>query len=197
MLEDGHWADGATLLLLRHLARSAWSARLLILATFRDSEADVPVELSETLADLRRADDVVRMRLEGLSGAEISDLVSRAAGSDPDPELRELAATIHDLTGGNAFLVCELWRALVETGIVEVAAGRGQGDPPADRARHTRKRPRGGQPAAIAPGRRGPPTCSSSLPWPGRSSSWSRSAAPPALPSPSCSSPSRRRWAAA
>jgi DNA-binding CsgD family transcriptional regulator/tetratricopeptide (TPR) repeat protein len=124
VLEDGHWADRATLLLLRHLARSAWSARLLILATFRDSEADVPVELSETLADLRRADDVVRMRLEGLSGAEVADLVSRAAGSDPDPELRELATTIHDLTGGNAFLVCELWRALVETGIVEVASGQ-------------------------------------------------------------------------
>jgi DNA-binding CsgD family transcriptional regulator/tetratricopeptide (TPR) repeat protein len=124
VLEDGHWADATTLLLLRHLARSAWSARLLILATFRDSEADVPVELSETLADLRRADDVVRMRLEGLSGAEVADLVSRAAGSDPDPELRELATTIHDLTGGNAFLVCELWRALVETGIVEVTSGQ-------------------------------------------------------------------------
>ncbi len=124
VLEDGHWADGATLLLLRHLARSAWSARLLILATFRDSEADVPEALSETLADLRRSEDVVRMRLEGLSGAEVSDLVSRAAGSDPDPELRELATTIYDLTAGNAFLVCELWRALVETGIVEVAGGQ-------------------------------------------------------------------------
>jgi DNA-binding CsgD family transcriptional regulator/tetratricopeptide (TPR) repeat protein len=124
VLEDGHWADASTLLLLRHLARSAWSARLLLLATFRDTEADVPGELSETLADLRRSDDVVRMRLSGLSGAEVSDLVSRAAGSDPEPELRELATTIHDLTGGNAFLVCELWRALIETGIVEVAGGR-------------------------------------------------------------------------
>ena len=127
VLEDWHWADATTLLLLRHLARSAWSARLLILATFRDSEADVPAELSETLADLRRSDDVVRMRLEGLSGAEVSDLVSRAAGSDPNPddhELHELATTIHDLTAGNAFLVCELWRAAVETGIVEVADGR-------------------------------------------------------------------------
>jgi DNA-binding CsgD family transcriptional regulator/tetratricopeptide (TPR) repeat protein len=124
LLEDGHWADGATLHLLRHLARSAWSARLLILATFRDSEADVPRELSETLADLRRSDDVVRMRLEGLSGTEVADLVSRAAGSDPTPELHELATTVHDLTGGNAFLVCELWRALVETGIVEVVSGQ-------------------------------------------------------------------------
>lgn len=124
VLEDGHWADQATLLLLRHLARSAWSARLLILATFRDTEADTPAELSQTLADLRRSEDVLRVRLPGLSGDEVSELVSRAAGSDPDPELRELASTIHDLTGGNPFLVCELWRALVETGTVEVCAGQ-------------------------------------------------------------------------
>ncbi len=124
VLEDGHWADGATLLLLRHLARSAWSARLLILATFRDSEADVPAGFLETLADLRRSEDVVRMRLAGLSGEEVSDLVSRAAGSDPGVELRELASTIHDLTAGNAFLVCELWRALLETGIVTLAGGQ-------------------------------------------------------------------------
>jgi DNA-binding CsgD family transcriptional regulator/tetratricopeptide (TPR) repeat protein/Mrp family chromosome partitioning ATPase len=124
VLEDGHWADAPTLLLLRHLARSGWSARLLILATFRDTETELPGGLSETLADLRRSDDVVRMRLPGLSGAEVSDLVSRAAGSDPDPELRELASTIHDFTGGNAFLVCELWRAVVETGVVEVVGGQ-------------------------------------------------------------------------
>lgn len=124
VLEDGHWADAPTLLLLRHLARSGWSARLLILATFRDTETELPGGLSETLADLRRSDDVVRMRLPGLSGAEVSDLVSRATGSDPDPELRELASTIHDFTGGNAFLVCELWRAVVETGVVEVVGGQ-------------------------------------------------------------------------
>jgi DNA-binding CsgD family transcriptional regulator/tetratricopeptide (TPR) repeat protein len=124
VLEDGHWADPPTLLLLRHLARSAWTARLLLLATFRDTEGDLPPELSEPLADLRRSDDVVRMRLSALSGAEVSDLVSRAAGTDPYPELRDLATTIHDLTGGNAFLVCELWRALVETATVEVAGGQ-------------------------------------------------------------------------
>jgi DNA-binding CsgD family transcriptional regulator len=124
VVEDWHWADAPTLLLLRHLARSAWSARLLLLATFRDTGADVPAGLAETLADLRRSDDVVRMGLSGLSVAEVSDLIARAAGgSEPEPEARELATAIHELTGGNAFLVCELWRALLETGIVEVAGG--------------------------------------------------------------------------
>ena len=86
-IEDGHWADRPTLLLLRHLARSAWTARLLLLVTFRGTEADVSGELSETLADLGRSEDVVRMRLSGLSEAEIADLVARAAESDPGPEI--------------------------------------------------------------------------------------------------------------
>src|SRR3954451_18199623 len=62
VVEDGHWADTPTLLLMRHLALSARSARLLVLGTFRDTEADLAVALSETLADLRRSEDVVRLR---------------------------------------------------------------------------------------------------------------------------------------
>ncbi|MDW5596422.1 AAA family ATPase [Conexibacter stalactiti] len=124
VLEDCHWADAGTLLLLRHLARTSWGGRVLLLSTFRDTEVDPPRELSETLADLRRSDDVVRMRLDALSAGEIADFVERAAGCEPDAAVAELAAAIHDLTDGNAFLVCELWRALVETATVVVGDGR-------------------------------------------------------------------------
>ena len=123
MLEDGHWADAPTLLLLRHLTRAAGHARVLLLATFRDTEADVPEALSETLADLRRSDDVVRLRLAGLSGGEVAEFVRSAAGGELGPELRELAEAVHDLTKGNPFLVCELWRTFVETGAVELVDG--------------------------------------------------------------------------
>jgi DNA-binding CsgD family transcriptional regulator/tetratricopeptide (TPR) repeat protein len=118
VLEDAHWADAPTLGLLRHLARASGRARLLLLATFRDAEA--PEALSETLADLRRSDDVVRLRLDGLSSDDVTEFVRRA-GADAD--VAELSRTISDLTAGNAFLVCELWRALVDTNIVEVVDG--------------------------------------------------------------------------
>jgi DNA-binding CsgD family transcriptional regulator/tetratricopeptide (TPR) repeat protein len=123
VLEDGHWADAPTLLLLRHLTRAAGDARVLLLATFRDTEADMPGSLSETLADLRRSDDVVRLQLAGLSGDEVAEFVRSAAGEHPGPDLPELADAIHDLTKGNPFLVCELWRAFVETGAVELVDG--------------------------------------------------------------------------
>ena len=121
VLEDGHWADAPTLLLLRHLARAAGSARVLLLCTFRDTQADVPEMLSETLADLRRSDDVVRLRLSGFSGEEVTEFVRRAAGGDLGTGPPELPRVIGNLTEGNAFLVCELWRALVETQFVEIA----------------------------------------------------------------------------
>jgi DNA-binding CsgD family transcriptional regulator/tetratricopeptide (TPR) repeat protein len=123
VIEDGHWADAPTLLLLRHLARAGGRARVLLLATFRDTEADLPGALSETLADLRRSDDVVRLRLTGLSGEEVSEFVGHAAPGDVGVGPPELAHAMSELTGGNPFLVCELWRALVETQVIEVVDG--------------------------------------------------------------------------
>jgi predicted ATPase len=123
VIEDGHWADASTLLLLRHLARAAGNARVLLLVTFRDTEGDVPEALAQTLADLRRSDDVVRLRLAGLSDDDVGEFLRHAAEGDAGSGPPGLARAIGELTGGNAFLVCELWRALVETGIVEVADG--------------------------------------------------------------------------
>ena len=121
VLEDAHWADAPTLLLLRHLARVG-NARVLLITTFRDTEADMPETLSETLADLRRY-DVVRLQVPGLSGEDVAEFVRRAGGAEPGSEPLELARAIRDLTDGNAFLVCELWRALVETGAIELSGG--------------------------------------------------------------------------
>lgn len=114
VIEDGHWADTPTLLLLRHLARGGSEARALLLATFRDTEADVPEALAAALADLRRPEGVMRLRLSGLSTAEISDFVE-GAGGDLGAELPAVAGTLHELTNGNAFLITELWRTLLET----------------------------------------------------------------------------------
>jgi len=114
VLEDGHWADPPTLLLLRHLARGIGEARAVLVTTFRDTEADITEALSAALADLRRSEGVVRLRLGGLSAAEISEFVSRAAGADLGPELPDLGRSLRELTGGNAFLMTELWRTLLE-----------------------------------------------------------------------------------
>ena len=116
VVEDCHWADVATLHLLRHLARPG-DGRLLVVATFRDTEADVPTELAETLADLRRSESVVRLRLAGLSTPEIDELVCRLADTRRRAQ-PELVAAIAELTAGNPFLITELWRALQDGGAI-------------------------------------------------------------------------------
>jgi DNA-binding CsgD family transcriptional regulator/tetratricopeptide (TPR) repeat protein len=123
VIEDGHWADASTLLLLRHLARAPWTGRVLLFATFRDTEADVPESLSATLADLRRADDVIRLTVGGLSDAEVGEFIQRTADGRLGPTTGQLALAIGEVTGGNPFLVCELWRWLIETGAIELVDG--------------------------------------------------------------------------
>jgi DNA-binding CsgD family transcriptional regulator len=123
VIEDGHWADASTLMLLRHLARAPWAGRVLLFATFRDTEADVPESLSATLADLRRADDVVRMNVGGLSDQEVGEFVRRTTEGRHGAALEGLSRVISELTGGNPFLVCELWRSLLETNAVELSDG--------------------------------------------------------------------------
>ena len=124
VIEDGHWADSATLHLLRHLSQAAAGARVLVLATFRDTEADVPAELADALADLRRSDDVVRIALEGLNDENVAEFVRRASGASEMAADADLAAELRSLTEGNPFLLCELWRTLAETGAVAVADRR-------------------------------------------------------------------------
>ena len=123
VLEDCHWADTPTLVLLRHLARASSEARVLVLATFRDTEADIPAALADALADLRRSDDVVRLHLGGLTEDDVGEFVRRAGGGEIDPAEPELSGAIRDLTEGNAFLLCELWRALVETDAFAIEDG--------------------------------------------------------------------------
>lgn len=122
VIEDGHWADTASLLLLRHLARVATDARMLVVATFRDTEADVPAELSDALVDLRRSEGVVRLRLGGLETSEVAEFLARSVEGQVDDGLLELASGLTELTSGNPFLITELWRMLLETGAVAVGA---------------------------------------------------------------------------
>jgi DNA-binding CsgD family transcriptional regulator len=117
VLEDVHWADASTLQLMRHLVRSGAEARMLLVATFRDSEAELQEHLAEVLVDAYRTEGVVRLRLGGLSRSEIAELVGLSAEVGATPEL---VSTIQDLTGGNAFLVTELWRELVGSGALEL-----------------------------------------------------------------------------
>jgi class 3 adenylate cyclase/tetratricopeptide (TPR) repeat protein len=121
VLDDLHWAARPTLLLLRHVVRSAEPMRLLVLGTYRDTEVG-PV-LPEFLADLRRDPEVERLALTGLDAPGVEAFLE-AAGYTHSEQDRALARAIWAETEGNPFFVGELLRYLAETGALTQRDGR-------------------------------------------------------------------------
>ena len=118
VLDDLHWADKPSLLLLRHLLRSVTPIRLLILATYRDTDLDRSHPLADVLADLRRESGVTRLDLMGLDAEGVEQLMESAAGHDLDEPALELAKAVHTETEGNPFFVGEMLLHLAESGLI-------------------------------------------------------------------------------
>lgn len=116
VLDDIHWAPRPTLLMFRHVLRSATQARVIIIATYRDTDLDRTHPLADVLADLRRVPGVERLALGGLDRSGVEDLMEAAGQAALDDRERELAAAVHAETEGNPFFVGELLRHLAESG---------------------------------------------------------------------------------
>jgi class 3 adenylate cyclase/tetratricopeptide (TPR) repeat protein len=107
VLDDLHWADGPTLLLLRHIVRATEGVPLLILATYRETEVDEAHPLGQALAELRRARALETVALPGLGQQDVAELISSQAGRAAPATV---ARSIVDRTQGNPFFVEELLR---------------------------------------------------------------------------------------
>jgi class 3 adenylate cyclase/tetratricopeptide (TPR) repeat protein len=115
VLDDLQWAAKPTLLLLRHVVRSPEPKRLLVVATYRDTELDHDHPLLAVLADLRRQGSVERFSLLGLDQSGVAAFVAQASGQALDDDALSLARAIHLETEGNPFFVREVLRHLTET----------------------------------------------------------------------------------
>ncbi len=104
--EDAHWADGASLELLRFLGRRIGGLRALFVVTYRDDEIGPNHPLRLVLGDLATAPAVHRIGVPPLSEEAVQRM---AAGSGRD------AAALHRLTGGNPFFLTEVLAAEDET----------------------------------------------------------------------------------
>jgi tetratricopeptide (TPR) repeat protein len=102
VLEDLHWADEATLDVLRLLGRRIDAFRALVLATYRDDELDDAHPLRLVLGELVRARGVDGIDLPRLSPDAIAEL---AAPGDVN------VAELYRSTSGNPFFVSEVLAA--------------------------------------------------------------------------------------
>jgi DNA-binding CsgD family transcriptional regulator len=115
VLEDLHWSGSAGLQLLTYLGEHAQGSRLLVLATYRSTAPDRSPALVHALARLQRLDRVRRLDLAPLSLQDLTDFLAQETRL-PSHRIRTAASALLEQTGGNPFLLRELWRDLFARG---------------------------------------------------------------------------------
>src|SRR3954464_3765652 len=106
-LEDVHWADAATLDLLRYLAARLRQSRAMLVVTYRDDGLAPDHPLRITIGELATERSTRRIDLPPLSRDAVSRIARDAGIAD---------AQLFELTAGNPFLVTEV----IECGAQEV-----------------------------------------------------------------------------
>ena len=107
VIDDLHWSDQPTLLLLRHVVRSAADAPVPVVVCYRDVELADGQVIADHLADLRREPFTDQVALEGISEADAGTLLANLAGHEVAPAL---VRALHREAGGNPFF----YRALAQ-----------------------------------------------------------------------------------
>ena len=115
VLDDLHWADQPSLLLLQFVARELPGGRLLLVGTYRDVELSRQHPLAEALGELTRERLFQRVVLRGLTQDDVGRFIEMTSGMSAPPGLIE---AVHSQTEGNPLFVNEVVRLLVEEGVV-------------------------------------------------------------------------------
>ncbi len=123
VLEDLHAADVDSLLLLRFVSQQLIDMRMLLVGTYRDSEARAQPQVGEILGGVAR--DASSVPLRGWSESEVAQYVDAGvrvprAGARVD---RVLTETVCRITEGNPFFVEEIVRLWNAEGLPQAARG--------------------------------------------------------------------------
>ena len=98
IIEDLHWADSATLDLVRYLGRRVVAARFVLILSFRNDDVGIDHPLTTVLGDLP-ASSVSRIALEPLSEKAVAQISGTEGKS---------LSKLYDLTDGNPLFLTEL-----------------------------------------------------------------------------------------
>lgn len=119
LLDDLHWADKSSLLLLRHLARGAPSTAMFLIGTYR-GEGVERTALGALLADLQRDQGAARLALRGLTEEDAERLVQAITGRRP---ARVFMKLLTSETSGNPFFIREVVQHLKDAGELDQVDG--------------------------------------------------------------------------
>ena len=116
VLDDLHWADPGSLLVLQFLAREMADARLVVIGTYRDAEVQRPHPLFQTLGELARVPGCRRFTLAGLGRPDVARYIELTATCLPSAALVDVVTRG---TEGNPFFMGEVVRLLAAEGRFE------------------------------------------------------------------------------
>jgi class 3 adenylate cyclase/tetratricopeptide (TPR) repeat protein len=125
ILDDLHWTDDATLLLLQHIAQRLHEVPVLIVGTYRDVELDVARPLARALEQLLRQRLAHRIALRRLPQDGVAAMLDALSGQEPPAPLVQ---AVYAETEGNPFFVEEVFQHLAEEGKLFDAQGRWRAD---------------------------------------------------------------------
>ncbi|MEC3939844.1 AAA family ATPase, partial [Leclercia adecarboxylata] len=118
LIDDVHWADQATLLLLQNLLTLSEDIPLLLVMTYRDSVSLPCPTIAANLNCIRaRAARITDITPAPLSEKNIADWLAGLFHSRHQ-EMAELAAIIHEKTDGNPLATHEFFRQAVREGLI-------------------------------------------------------------------------------
>ena len=123
-LDDLHWADVASIRLLRTLVSDPEARNLLIIGAYRPEAIDPAGPLASAIDSLDPS-AVRRIDLGPLDLATVTDLVADTVRTTRD-KVASLAGLVHDRTAGNPFFVNQFLRSLFEDGLIRFAADTGR-----------------------------------------------------------------------
>jgi DNA-binding CsgD family transcriptional regulator/tetratricopeptide (TPR) repeat protein len=123
VVEDVHWADGATLDIMTFLARPG-GGEVMLVATCRSDEAPLEPQVTRWLAHVRGAEHVAEIRLGPLSRGEVEEQVAGLLGRRPRAGVVD---ELYARAEGNPFFT----EQLVAAALAGQAAGTGPAGMPA------------------------------------------------------------------
>jgi class 3 adenylate cyclase/tetratricopeptide (TPR) repeat protein len=125
VLEDLHWADESSLLLLEYLTPQLSEMSTLIIGTYRDREVGPSHPLARILGQLVRRRLGIRVALHRLAEDDVGAMVRGLAGQEAP---RGLLHAINAESEGNPFFVEEVYLHLAESGVLLDERGRFRAD---------------------------------------------------------------------
>jgi DNA-binding CsgD family transcriptional regulator len=113
VLDDLHWADASSLMLLEFLASEAHGSRVLLVGAYREEELQPGTPLARLRAGLARLRGAEHLTLRGLDEQEMACFIATTMGQAPSARL---AAAVQRRSEGNPFFASEILRLLPATG---------------------------------------------------------------------------------